>query len=76
MGKKYAKKGATMKEIDLEMEAHPKYPEYLEMLQQHELFAKKEKNQDEFIDSIKSHERVLKLLQYSMVSELKFLYLD
>jgi hypothetical protein len=76
IGKKYKKKDATQAEIDLEMRLHVKYPEYVSLLEQHRGYESKAKTQSKFLDVIGGIERVLKLLQQSMVTELKFLYLE
>jgi len=76
IGKKYKKKDATQGEIDMEMRIHTKYPEYLEDLRQFKDYESKAKTQSKYLDVIGGIERVLKLLQQAMVTEMKFLYLN
>jgi hypothetical protein len=76
IGKKYKKKDATQAEIELEMKIHVKYPEYVQTLEQYRGYESKGKTQSKFLDVIGGIERILKLLQQAMVTELKYLYLE
>jgi hypothetical protein len=75
-GIKYKKKEATEKEIIMEMQTHQGYAGYIEKLRKAEEYEKKAKAQDRYMKGLGKLDSILSLLQRSINTEMKYLYLE
>lgn len=76
IGRKYASKAATMKEIGYEIMNHKDYPDYVKTLDKVKEYEEKIKTQKKFVESLGRQDRILSMLQRGMETELKYLYLE
>jgi hypothetical protein len=76
VGRKYASKAATMKEIGYEILQHKDYDDYLKTLDKVKEYEDKIKTQKKFVEALGRQDKILNMLQRGMETELKYLYLE